>query len=328
MTFTVNPPPPPAFAIIDNDTSPNYNTSNGTYNNIYGPSTEVFQNIDFTNINASVTTITIRVVTSNATFNDSGAIYATNTANTDVTSRDYTFNVSNGYLASAYPGQSIDNFLAGFSFDPNYIQGTPVLNIFAYSGSSVATGTLLGQSNYTISCFVEGVRIACPGGERPVETLLAGDFVLTASGEARPVRFLGRRVVDLLQEPRAAPVCIPAGAIADGVPSRDLWLSPDHAVVLENVLIPARSLIGGAVQQQGAESVTYYHIQLDTHDVVMAENTPCETLLDSDNPASFDNSDEAVISDAFLAPCLPRVTQGPMLEAARAHIASRTLITA
>lgn len=174
-------------------------------------------------------------------------------------------------------------------------------------------------------CFAKGTMIACPDGERPVEALKAGDLVFTVSGEARPISFLGYQTIDVNQSPDRAPVRIPVSTFADGVPSRDLLLSPDHAIMFENALIPARCLLGGAVVQEQCGQITYYHIQLDTHDVVLAEGLPCETLLETDDLSAFDNADEAVASLAFLTPCLPRLTQGPVVEMARTAIRSRLL---
>jgi len=180
----------------------------------------------------------------------------------------------------------------------------------------------------TISCFVAGTMIACPDGERAVETLVAGDLVLTANGEAKPVRFLGVRCVDLVASPENSPVRIPAGALADGVPSRDLRVSPEHAIMAQGVLVPAGSLIGGAIDQETMTEVNYYHIQLDDHDVVIANGAPCETLLETDDHSSFDNADEGVVSIAYLNPCLPRMTQGPVVDSIRAAIDARLAVTA
>ena len=79
-----------------------------------------------------------------------------------------------------------------------------------------------------------------------IEHLKIGDLVLTASGDARPVRWLGHRRVETARHPRPSavwPVRVRAGAFGDDLPLRDLWLSPDHAVAAEGVLIPVSALI-------------------------------------------------------------------------------------
>ena len=235
--------------------------------------------------------------------------------------------------------------------DPNVNGGTPATTIsmtvaqfnadaaagnityIPTTGSGVVTITVNPTSGpisktEQIACFVTGTMIACPDGERAVETLVAGDLVLTANGETKLVRFLGVRRVDLLETPEYSPVRIPAGALADGVPSRDLRVSPEHAIMAQGVLVPAGSLIGGAIMQDTMTEVNYYHIQLDEHDVVIANGAPCETLLDTDDHSSFDNADEGVVSSAYLSPCLPRVTQGPVVDSIRAAIDARLAVTA
>ena len=204
---------------------------------------------------------------------------------------------------------------------------TPDLVTVSVAGDLSNSNSDSFTDTYYIQCFVAGTMIATPEGERAVETLAADDLVLNTAGQHRPIRFLGRRGVDLTAAPQHAPVLIPAGALADGVPSRDLRVSPDHAIAIDGVLVTARALIGGAIRQERADHVMYYHIQLDGHDVILADGTPCETLLDGEDPVGFDNAHEAVITDVFLAPCLPRVSQGEAVEAIRAKIRARTLAT-
>jgi hypothetical protein len=80
-----------------------------------------------------------------------------------------------------------------------------------------------------VPCFADGTRIATPEGSVRVEALRAGDRVLTASGDVRPVRWVGCRTIDPTRHPAPSqmqPIRIAAGALAAGVPSRDLRLSP------------------------------------------------------------------------------------------------------
>ena len=65
-----------------------------------------------------------------------------------------------------------------------------------------------------------------------------------------------------------------------------------------------------------------------TANIVIANGAPCETLLDADDPVGFDNAADAPITDVFLAPCLPRVSQGEAVEAIRARIRARALVNA
>jgi hypothetical protein len=144
-----------------------------------------------------------------------------------------------------------------------------------------------------IPCFLAGTRIATARGEVPVEALVPGERVLTAAGTSRPVRWVGRRRIDCVRHPVPAsvqPVRIAPGAFAPGVPRRELWLSPDHAVFTGGVLIPARYLVNGAtIAPVAVQSVMYLHVELDRHDVLLAEGLPAESFLDTGNRGAFEN---------------------------------------
>lgn len=141
-------------------------------------------------------------------------------------------------------------------------------------------------------CFVAGTRIASDRGEVPVEALRVGDRVVALrTGGFAPVAWIGHRQVGL--EPRRRgedvwPVRIAADAFAPGQPARDLCLSPDHAVFADGALIPARDLVNGAtITQDETRSVSYWHVELPSHDVLLADGLPCESYLDTGNRALF-----------------------------------------
>jgi len=151
-----------------------------------------------------------------------------------------------------------------------------------------------------VACYAAGARLAVPGGEAPVEALRAGDLVRTAGGALRPVRWIGFRTIDLTRHPdprRAQPIRILADAFADGVPSRDLVLSPDHAVFDRGRLIPVRLLVNGAtiLRETRRRKVTYYHVELDSHDLLLAEGLAAESFLDCGNRGIFENAPEPLI---------------------------------
>ncbi|MBS7543369.1 Hint domain-containing protein [Ancylobacter oerskovii] len=143
-------------------------------------------------------------------------------------------------------------------------------------------------------CFLAGTHIATPQGERLVEDFRIGDLVLTASGEARPVRWIGRQaVIRVFADPlRAYPVRIAAGALEEGGPSRDLFLSPDHALLIDGVLVQASALVNGVSVtrvERPEERFTYYHLELEDHALVLAEGVPAETFVDNATRRRFDN---------------------------------------
>jgi phospholipase/lecithinase/hemolysin len=188
------------------------------------------------------------------------------------------------------------------------------------------TGQMLiasqAESLLAASCFSEGTLIATQSGAKPVEALQAGDCVVVRDGVAK-VGWIGRRHVQLAgwaQRSLAQPVRIPAGAVGAGMPARDLWLSPEHAVFLDGVLVPARALCGcGSIAVDPAlDEVTYYHIALDRHDIVLAEGLACESWLDTGNRAMFENA--PVDGAAPSVPCAERVEGGVRLDLIRQGI--------
>jgi hypothetical protein len=146
------------------------------------------------------------------------------------------------------------------------------------------------------ACFAAGTCIDGPDGPVAVENLAAGDLVCVASGAVRPVKWIGFRRLDLARydDPKIAhPILIEPDAIADDWPRRELLVSPDHAIAIGGKLIPARMLVNGATIrcQTERQSVTYYHVELDTHDVLLAEGLPVESYLDTGNRSMFENAD-------------------------------------
>jgi hypothetical protein len=143
-------------------------------------------------------------------------------------------------------------------------------------------------------CFLAGTMIRTPDGEAAVETLKRGDRVLTADGRAMPVSWLGiqtisRRFADPL---RTLPIRISAGALGENTPARDLLLSPDHAILVDGALIHAGALVNGTsiTRETDMPAVfTYYHVEVDDHALILAENTPAESFIDNVDRLNFDN---------------------------------------
>jgi glycosyltransferase involved in cell wall biosynthesis len=182
---------------------------------------------------------------------------------------------------------------------------------------------LLNILGYQIACFCDGTRILTEHGEVPVDQLAIGDRVATWSGALRPIKWIGRRSYGgrfIRGNLNVLPVIVKAGALADGVPRRDLFLSPLHALLLDGVLVPAECLVNGRsiVGCQAAETVAYVHIELDSHDVIFAEGAAAETFVDCDSRGMFQNAHEFAElypgdEPTCWAFCAPRLDDGPAL---------------
>ena len=189
----------------------------------------------------------------------------------------------------------------------------------------------------TVACFRAGTHISTTRGEVPVEMLRPGDLLLTERGEARPLRWIGRRHIrcDAHSAPdQVWPVRVTRDALGPAIPRTDLWLSPDHALYSDGVLIPVKHLINGTtITREPVDDVTYYHLELPSHDVILAEGAPAETYLDTGDRTKFD-SEVMLLVPGVASPDRARlareagsdmelVVTGPLLAAIRGRIAER-----
>lgn len=155
-------------------------------------------------------------------------------------------------------------------------------------------GTQWDIATHAQNCFLAETLIRTPDGEVAVEALKPGDLVLTADGRVVPVRWIGRQTVSrLFADPvRSLPIRIKAGALGDNLPARDLCLSRCHAVLIDGILATAGALVNGSSIERMSDAppvFTYYHIELDRHDLVIAEGMPCESFVDYVDRMSYDN---------------------------------------
>jgi hypothetical protein len=218
--------------------------------------------------------------------------------------------------------------------------GTATLDVgLGFSNGAFGVGQDSGVGTdvtIPIACFATGTRLRAENGEVAVEAVAAGDYVYTQNGRLAPVRWVGFREVCCRRHPRPEwvwPVRVARDAFGPGRPCRDLWLSPDHALFVDGVLIPVRHLIDGdAIAQFPRDAVTYWHVELDRHDVVLAEGLACESFLDTGNRAAFANGGACVQLHPDFAQrswdadaCAPLVVAGPALARARAALPARPL---
>ena len=233
-------------------------------------------------------------------------------------------------IGTMYGGDGITTFAL-----PN-LDGSTVIGA---DGTNYIVGATYGTDATTLTaaipaCYLRGTLILTERGGTAVEDLAIGDEVVTFCGAARSIKWIGRRAYDgrFVAANRAVlPIRIEAGALDDGAPARDLWVSPEHALYIGGVLVPAGLLVNGMTirQVESVERLEYFHIELEMHDVILAEGTPAESFVDCDNRGMFQNGAEftALYPDATPTPwefCAPRLEEGSAeLTAIRAALRER-----
>jgi glycosyltransferase involved in cell wall biosynthesis len=168
-------------------------------------------------------------------------------------------------------------------------------NISMAAGATAAFQTFGDTIEATAACYVSGTRILTPSGEIPIEELAIGDLVITRSGEAKPIKWVGRRSYQgrfIAGNRDLLPIRFAKGSLADGEPSRDLDVSPKHAMFIDDLLVPAEMLLNGinVCQLSDVESVQYFHLELAAHDVIFANGAASETFVDCDSRGMFHNA--------------------------------------
>lgn len=274
---------------------------------------------------------------------------------------DIIFSGSGGVLIidGTVPTNEIGGFTAGDTIELSGIAYNSAVDFVSVGTAGTVTvtaagvsydfdiyGVTVGQSNLVLSsdlaltetatCFAAGTKIAAAHDDVAVEDVRAGMMLHTLSG-LRPVKWFGRRHIDLRRHANpdlVRPVCIRAGAIADGLPVRDLLVSPDHALYLEKILVPAKALINGhSIVQINVPEITYYHIELAAHGAVFAEGVAAETYLDTGNRHCFDGIGNVVLLHPDFAQArregesfAPFAEAGPAVEKIRQALLDRAAI--
>ncbi|WP_299626738.1 Hint domain-containing protein [uncultured Tateyamaria sp.] len=146
------------------------------------------------------------------------------------------------------------------------------------------------------ACFLEGTLIKTASGEVPVQDLCPGDTLVTVEGRETTVKFVGRQTFGTRfgVPERLGLVCIRAGALGNGLPTRDLVVTADHGMCVEGFLINASALVNETTihwwhLNHPNDVCSVYHVETDAHELILAEGTPAETFVDITSRRVFDN---------------------------------------
>jgi hypothetical protein len=195
----------------------------------------------------------------------------------------------------------------------------------AHLAGAVTTISGLGV-NPGILCFVAGTLIATPNGEVAVEHLSVGNAVVTFGGEVRHITWIGVGQVRAKRGKRSAatPVIVRKGALGDNIPHHDLHITKGHSLYIDDVLIPVEFLVNyrSIVWDDRAQEVKLFHVELATHDVLLANGALAESYRDDGNRWLFQNANTGwgQLSKPAYAPVL---TGGTIVDAVWRRLLSR-----
>lgn len=145
-----------------------------------------------------------------------------------------------------------------------------------------------------IACFVAGTKILTIRGQRAIEELVPGDRVMTRDHGLQEVRWIGCRHIDASEIQDCDTlrlVRIAKGALGNGMPDRDLLISPEQSVLVsgdlaatllveDETLIAAKDLVGRkGITVEQVEGVIFYHLMFDEAALLLVEGTWTEGFL-------------------------------------------------
>jgi hypothetical protein len=243
-----------------------------------------------------------------------------------------------GVNPTAFAGQ-IDGFTFGDTialtgvtdgFSPMIVNGNtlqvdradhPAVNLTLdpsgdYAGNSYVISTAGDITE--IPCFLHNTLIRTDRGDVAVQDLVCGECVLTLSGQNRPIIWIGtgQVLVDRGRRGAATPIIVRKGALEDNVPYRDLCITKGHELFIDGVLIPAEFLVNhrSILWDDQQQTVSFYHIELATHDVLVANGAAAESYRDDGNRWLFCNANSRW-QQAPQPPCARVLTGGPFVDA-------------
>lgn len=176
-------------------------------------------------------------------------------------------------------------------------------------------------------CFAKGTMILTPSGYVAIETLHAGDLVHTKDHGFQEIRWIGSRIITALKSDLHAnirPIRIQKSALGENIPSKDLIVSPQHRILVRSrvaqkmfgsgeVLIAAKQLlqVNGIDIATDMDTVEYFHILFDQHEVIMSNGAETESLFTG--PEAIKSLPKKAVEEIFsIFPELKEATYQPV----------------
>jgi Hint domain len=151
-----------------------------------------------------------------------------------------------------------------------------------------------GNGQGHAQCFLKGTNIRTAEGDRKVEDLSSGDLLPTVFEGICPIQWIGRYSLKKSDPTRAwvkkvLPVRVARSALGLDVPNADLYVTKEHALLIDDVLVTAGSLINGTTitvyDPRELDELEFFHIKLERHNAIYAEGAPCETMINVEESA-------------------------------------------
>ena len=154
-----------------------------------------------------------------------------------------------------------------------------------------------------VVCYAKGTLILTKNGYVPIENMKAGDKVITNGKiyknknvklekiKTEPVLWVGKFKVNKLNS-SSRPICIKKGALSKNLPFKDLYVSPNHSIVIDGEMVLAKELVNEHTiyQDNACQDVEYYHLECEHHSTIFANGVLSESYLDLNNRTVFDDS--------------------------------------
>ncbi len=218
---------------------------------------------------------------------DSSVIFNANITYIDGTTANITAVIAQDTNGNTY---WVPEFSANTDQTAMEAKGIRSLTLNSLEGDSYSGLTGDRQAWNAVTCYLRGTMILTDQGERPIEDLVAGDLVQTRDNGLQPIRWIGASSV--MAQGKLAPIRIARGALGEGRPKRDLYVSRQHRMLLQSkiaermvgaqeVLTPAIKLtaLDGVQESATPRLVTYFHLLTERHEIIFAEGCQSETLL-------------------------------------------------
>ena len=178
------------------------------------------------------------------------------------------------------------------------------INLFLFGTQTFDINSTTCGYDSTIICYTKGTQILTKHGFTPIENIKAGQRVITkgkihknkfidekSSLKLEPVVWISKFKVDHINS-QSAPICIKKHALGKNYPFKDLYVSPNHGLLLKGKMVLAKNLVNKDTIYQDfeRENVEYYHLECDNHNGIFANGVLSESYLELDNRSVFEDS--------------------------------------